>query len=198
MFDSFFIEILHASTCLASAKGAAALQAPRAQALLSAIAQPDTVALVARTLVALSARGGSKEGARRAWLCRLSTSCVGFVCASWQKRGNTLLILDMQSNYCSLRTPRAPINLSTLHASLENLHSVPSAMLKVCGRIAALAVDMLCKCYMRRPAHALSACAALLTPGSNQPLPVRIAAVRGERRLPVHVCRLACSAMSCT
>ena len=53
-------------------------------------------------------------------------------------------------------------------------------------------MDILCTCYMRCPAHALSACAVLLTPDSNQPLPVRIAAVRGERHLSMHACRLMC------
>ena len=72
VFDSFFIANLHAAVCLAKSKGAAALRTPRVQALLSAMAQADTAALIAHALVALSARGGSKCGARQAWLCRLS------------------------------------------------------------------------------------------------------------------------------
>ena len=60
------------------------------------------------------------------------------------------------------------------------------------GAFAELAVEVLCNCYMHQPAHALSACAVLLRPDSNQPLPVRIAAVRGERQLP-HMPRAWCA-----
>lgn len=86
VFDAFFIANLHAAMCLAKSKGAAVLRAPRVQAVLSAMAQPDTAALVAHALIALSAWEGSKYGARQAWLCRLSSYCVTSKCATCPTR----------------------------------------------------------------------------------------------------------------
>ena len=48
---------------------------------------------------------------------------------------------------------------------------------------ALLAVDVLCGCFWSQPAHALVACAQLLSPDSNQPLDVRLAAVRCAAQL---------------
>ena len=48
---------------------------------------------------------------------------------------------------------------------------------------AALAVDVLCGCFWSQPAHALVACAQLLSLDSNQALNVRLAAVRGTPQL---------------
>ena len=86
MFDSFFIANLHAAMCLAESKGAVALRTPRVQALLSAIAQPDTAALIAHALVALAAQKGGNNGAQQAWQLRLSRHWVPPMRANLQKR----------------------------------------------------------------------------------------------------------------
>lgn len=92
MFDSFFIANLHAAVYLAKSKGAATLRAPRVQALLSAMAQPDTAALIAHALVALAAREGSTCGAQRAWQCRLPKSRVASMRATLHTKGHAVLV----------------------------------------------------------------------------------------------------------
>ena len=52
---------------------------------------------------------------------------------------------------------------------------------------AALAVDVLCGCFWSQPAHALVACAQLLSPDSNQSLDVRLAAIRGTPQLLISI-----------
>ncbi len=69
-----------------------------------------------------------------------------------------------------------------MRAGAASLYAVPQAhgaYNKACDPVAAPAVAVLCETFARCPALALVACAELLRPESNQPLGVRLAAVRG-------------------
>ena len=175
MFDSFFLANLHAAIRLAKSKGAAVLRAPRVQALLSAMAQPDTAALIAHALVALAARESSNNGAEQTWQFRpVVTVLVPYMRATLALQAIRICCFGPCYKHITLFA-KSSFRLNLLR--LRRSHSLMCI-------IAELAVEVLCNCYMHQHPHALTACAVLLRPDSNQPLPVRIAAVRGEKQLP--------------
>lgn len=64
LFDSFLLAVMSAAACLAQKHGAAALQTRHTQAVLSAIAQPETAALLALAFIALPIWQGSQKSAK--------------------------------------------------------------------------------------------------------------------------------------